>query len=851
MGIVILILLLTVPGLWCYTFLSEEGKHSFCSSGKWAFVLGASIIITTLLFIGLMLLGIFSLTIIAILYGLLMAVYLVKYRTKVLPFFRETISNMKANTLVFAMAVMILLLSTVFFYQPTEYLFGGRDPGVYVNTAVQIGQNNQIKRLNPLIDEVLSKYPGVFEDRSLKYPAFYLETSQGETHINPQFFHAYSIWLGVAYKLFGLNGFLYITPLIASISLLMIYTVAKELFNKWTGLITILLLSINISQIWFARGPYTEILSQLVLWYSMFIIIKAYQSKDGLLGFLSGLSMGASILVRLDNIFFLPAIALFLILAYLRKEGSSTAWANMTITGFFCSFLFSGPYIMIYGKEYTHFQLIRDTPLPDFLSLPSLFAILLIIGVVLLFFLFLIRKPLMRLLDVIKRYRRFLAAILGIVTIVLFIYLYFIRPETLTPNLKATGGRSYREETLVRLGWYLTRVGIFFSMAGFVYFLQTRFKKEHTLLLFMILINFSLYLYDPRITPDQFWAVRRHIPFIIPTLVIFLSYAAYSLRKIKLRSIQPWIPTAIVVVYFGTKFLIAASPFLFHTEFAGVGEGLKTLSRQFEPKSIVITDHFNYSDGLVGTPMEFIYNKNVMVLKNDYDTDNFKQFIMDKAKEGTPLYLLVNNSYQNMQKPDISYKFIDQVSISYAAAVPSELKRPDEVAQNIQSYNIYEPVPTNIYLNQLYLDVGTPADINYEYNGFYNQEMEGTVAYRWGQGKASIRMLIDFGMINPKKGYKLNIRAKRLMPDQLKDPNLYVAMNGTPVGSLPLNDTMSDYSLNFPGNLFGKDGVIFLEFETKAFSPKELGISPDARDLGFMLDSIEFVETDEEATKKE
>ncbi len=841
MGIIILILLLTVPGLWCYTFVSENGKQSFCSAGKWAFVLGSSIILTTLIFIGLLLLDIFSLTGVAVLYGLLMVLYLVVYRTELLHLIQGTLNSMKASVSVTVVVVLILLLSTVFFYQPTEYLFGGRDPGIYVNTAVQIALNNQIKRSDTLIDEALTKYPNVFEDRHVKYPGVYLEQIQGKTYINPQFFHAYSIWLGVGYKLFGVNGFLYITPLMASVSLLMVYAVVKELFNKWTGLITLLLLSVNISQIWFARGPYTEILSQLVLWYSMYIVIKAYQSKDGFLGFISGLSIGSCILIRLDNLLFWPAIAIFLILIYLQREGRSLLWANMTIAGFISSFLFSIPYIMVFGEEYTHFQLIRETPLPDSLTLQMLFVLLLVTGTVSLIALFLMRKPLVSLLNGIEKYRHPLAAILGAVTVLLFIYLYFIRPDTITPHLKANGTRSYREETLVRLGWYITRGGVFFSMAGFVYFLQTRFKREHTLLLFMILINFVIYLYDPRITPDHFWAMRRHIPFIIPTFILFISYAAYSLGKIKLKHLKPWMPVTVVVVYFGVKFLMAASPFLMHTEYAGVAEGLETLSQEFEPESIIITDEFNYTSGLVGTPLEFIYDKNVMVLKNGYDPENLKQFIQDKKNEGTPLYLLISSGYQSMQDPDISYSFLNQVDISYPLAVPSELKRPHELIQNIKSFNIYEAFPSNIYMDQHYLDVGSPNDINYEYIGFYDGESDGTVSYRWGQDKSSIKLLIDSNNIDRSQRYELKIRASRLMPDQLKDPNLYIAVNEKPIGSLSLDDTMSDYSLTFPGDYINEDGAILLEFETEAYSPKELGISADARKLGFMLEYIELV----------
>lgn len=843
MGIFILLALITVPGLWCYPLLTRYTKKDLGYVEKWAFILGTSFALTTLVLIGLMLLNIFSLTILIVFYGLFLIAYVVKYKGLVLPFWKESLTQIKNAKLPFVMALFIVLISIVLFFQPTQYFFGGRDPGVYVNTALQISHNNELKKPAPLLDEVKSQYPYVFEDKGIRYPAVYIETRQGVTNINPQFYHAYSIWLGISHKLFGSDKFLYITPIMALISLLMIYVATKEMFNKWVGLIATLLLCINISQIWYARGPYTEILSQLLLWFSMYTLIKACRNKDSVLGLIAGLSIGASILVRLDNIFFLPAVVFYLILMYLKKEGLSTRWANMVIIGFIGSFILLGSYIMMFGREYTQYQLIRNTPLPDFLTLPKLFVILLVLGVILSFITYFLRKPLVRLINLIQNHSRIIFAIVGVFTVFIFFYLYFIRPNVLIPNLTSAGGRSYREETLVRLGWYLTRMGIFLSMAGFIYFIQTKLRREHTLFLFMIVTNFALYLYDAKIYPDHFWAVRRHVPFIIPTFIIFLSYAAYSLGKIKIKHFKPWLVTGVVVLYFSGKFILAAYPFIIHTEYEGVREGLDIFAQNFEQGSIIVTDDSN-SSRLVGTPLDFIYDKNVLVLKQDYNQKTFQRFIQDKKSNGIPVYLLIDSSYQNMQSPYTSYRFLNQVGFNFETAKPSELERPHEVIQNSRMFNIYESLPSNIYTGQLFLDVGTPEDINYEYNGFYNSEGDKDTTRRWAQGKADIRLLLEPQMFADKENCRLNIKAMRLMPDELTNPDLKITINGEFIGSIPLTDEMTDYFIDFSSSLVSGDGIILLEFDTKAFSPKDLMINEDARELGFLLESLK-IETSE------
>src|SRR5690606_4146626 len=160
---------------------------------------------------------------------------------------------------------------------------------------------------------------------SHKYAGFYLENRGGQTWINPQFYHGYTAWLALGYQWLGGNWFLYVTPLLGLISVLIVYRSVGELMKERIGLITAMLLVINISQIWYARGPYTEILSQLLLWFTIYLLIKTHKFKNPLLAAAAGLTIGVSILVRLDNILILLPLVLYILYNYL-KDNKSVTW---------------------------------------------------------------------------------------------------------------------------------------------------------------------------------------------------------------------------------------------------------------------------------------------------------------------------------------------------------------------------------------------------------------------------------------------------------------------------------------------------------------------------------------------
>ena len=245
-----MIILLTIPGLILLSFLKEQYRESILNKGKWTFIIGTSVVITTLLSVVLLLLRSFNVYTI-------MSLYMAAGLSRLLWLFskgkRLTIKKLLPDLRSSWALVIVLLIAGILYFQPTEYYVGGRDPGVYVNAAVYMAKAGQIMKKDPLIDQVKEDYSDVFEIDTHKYAGFYIENRGGQTWVNPQFYHGYTAWLALGYQWLGSNYFLYITPLLGLISIMVMYRAVSELINERAGFITAALLAINISQIWYAR----------------------------------------------------------------------------------------------------------------------------------------------------------------------------------------------------------------------------------------------------------------------------------------------------------------------------------------------------------------------------------------------------------------------------------------------------------------------------------------------------------------------------------------------------------------------------------------------------------------------
>jgi hypothetical protein len=101
-------------------------------------------------------------------------------------------------------------------------------------------------------------------------------------------------------------------------------------------------------------------------------------------------------------------------------------------------------------------------------------------------------------------------------------------------GLSVDGTRSYDEQTIHWLAWYIGWPAVLLAAAGMVWMLWHAVRSRRPQLV-VFLATFgvvaTLYLNDVSITPIQIWAMRRLLPVVIPSLLILGVWFAVRLAR--------------------------------------------------------------------------------------------------------------------------------------------------------------------------------------------------------------------------------------------------------------------------------------------------------------------------------
>ena len=168
----------------------------------------------------------------------------------------------------------------------TSLSLGGADAGVYVNLGANIARTGAILIHDPTLAALdPSLYPSLLRplppgELTPYYlmPAFYVPATPAGLII-PQFYPLHPVWQAVAYALGGLRAELLMTPLWGFLGALAVYFTTRRLWGWRAGMLALAALSVTALQVWFARYPTTEMLTQYLLWTGVWALI-AWMDKQ-------------------------------------------------------------------------------------------------------------------------------------------------------------------------------------------------------------------------------------------------------------------------------------------------------------------------------------------------------------------------------------------------------------------------------------------------------------------------------------------------------------------------------------------------------------------------------------------
>jgi len=445
-------------------------------------------------------------------------------------------------------AIVMVFLAVLLYSRAPETVLLTRDPSTYVNTAVHIAKTGGSLIEDPLyysLEDGLQKalvYERPVDPAKERSGGFQIEyrlrgfpRDAGLGQTTPQFFNLFPTWLAIGYGMFGMWGIFLVSPLFGAFSVLLVFLVGRRLFGTPAGMAAAALLLVNLAHFWWARTPSSEVTFQLTFLSGVLFWALFSTGKNRLFGAFAGVGFGALTLIRIDSTLVLGAIlVMFLYLAAAGKTQRRDLFflvplVGVSALGLTDALYSSRPYVSLL------FRMSDGTTL----ALGGL-VILALIAVLAAAFPGLKLRSLLRRVEMGHGVKLRLAAAFGLVG--LGILAYFARPviqETMGLNELGLLVPKHKEDSFIRLGWYLSPVGIALATLGAAILVWRGNSRAWGLFLLISLVTTLYYLFDPRVRPDHFWAIRRFVPIAIPFSLLCIGYVVQLLSW---RYAAPWSP---------------------------------------------------------------------------------------------------------------------------------------------------------------------------------------------------------------------------------------------------------------------------------------------------------------------
>lgn len=564
--------------------------------------------------------------------------------------------------------IIILLAAVKLFFLPGENITLNQDDVVIVNHGVSIAHTGSVFGHDPIPNKVKNK--NLFYDfRQKKYlfPGFGFYFNEKTERIAFYYLDFYPVLLAVFYLIFGVKFFLYLTSLLALLSIISVYAAVKHLFSWEVGLLSSLFLTFSFPQIWFARYPCAEILTQFFIFSGLLMIILMLEHKKPFFAFFSGFIFSTLMLVRLDSLLTAWAFVIFIILLQFTKKLKPKMFSLLSLSFIipYCwslmhNYIFDKPYIIIPSKFTAFIKIIFGAEFPGL----HLTSFLLFYGSPVLLFMAAI---------LIQRYTKIIPKLHSYIPDFNWKKIHYISPLLITvpfiilylTRYPYSDGLISQKQTLLIIQSFLTPVGLLLSIIGLVIIAHNhllnpyllKHKKTLSILCFLLISipHFIYYIFLSLHNQPVFpWGFRRYIPIIYPFFIICLSYTLIKIFKYQFHSrLKPSIKlksTASKIVAFGLiGFLFVSMLFqginsglLTHREFEGLIKDTKLLSSYFDRKSIILFFPISFLTG-VSAPLKYIFNKNTILLpKLEANDDFFRQIALWKSNNRS-VYIASSN----------------------------------------------------------------------------------------------------------------------------------------------------------------------------------------------------------------
>jgi len=716
--------------------------------------------------------------------------------------------------------LLLMAVCALIYFRPHEYIGGRWDPGTYMNTGFHIAHEGKIVIEDPLFRQMSPSDMELFsrlKPGTVRYPGFYLKESHVGTLV-PQFYYLFPLWIAVFFKCFGAYGSLFVNPVFALLSLWTLRRYVEELFDSKTALITCLFLGLAIPQIWNARFPTSEILTQYFILSGLYTYYRFEKNGRPVMGFLSGMSFSLALLARPTAILLLPALALYMV---------CRNWVQFTKKDFIPLGVLGLGLVHLYfqGQFWTKYYV---NSLPSFFSSDEKFYYGIAAGIILSFCILSIffRKQFQTFSEK-TGVRQFFHLLLPGFLWGLALYAYLIRPQQ---------GTSQELVNMESLSWFLGQPWTWMAVLGAVFWSHRHLKKENFLLFLLVLFELIFFLYKKRTFSSYPWALKRFTPIAIPGLAVFGAYfVTHVLAKSRLKNVLA-VFLCILAVLWPLK---RGKIFISLTDNQGLVSFMTRLNDQLDPSGIYFLDR-----DWLAVPLKHLYKKQILVLPEGYKFPKLENMFLEWLREGKKLYYIGFHEKPFSEKLNFDLLKKDlpvletQALESSFGSYPERIK-PVKIHPQIYQIKSLEQDNDDTLSKEILIQIGQNGIGLLEGFDKPRRFRDGTAFYRWTRGSAAIK----FEKLFSGREFSIQLKLKNPKPASTGNTHVRIFINDNMLKELMIPPLNHFEKYVIPVKFSASESFQSMRIESSIWNPVKEGFSGDARDLGIILDDVQVLDS--------
>lgn len=723
--------------------------------------------------------------------------------------------------------IALSLIGVWRFTPPSEYIIGGKDPGVYVNEGMQIAQRGALV----VPDAAVAAVPRFARDLFLpsdrpadqylapRFMGFYiLDPDRGR--VVGQFPHAFPASIAIGYGLDGLTGARMAVVFWGVLGLLAVYFLGARLLGRPAAAAATLLLSLHVIQVWFARYPNSDIVMQGLLFAALLASARAHVDGDAFFAPVAGTLLALLLFLRVDAAIAAAAVIAGVVSGYaVRQRLYWSFWAPLAAGGALAMWYYTGP---LWPYVETPLLFLGRVPAWQFAALAAGGAGLIALVV-----------AGRRSEAASRRVMDILPTVLAVIVIALAAYALLLRQ----PGGKLAGHDAYALRTFAN--FYFTVPALIAALVGYALLARSVFWRDPAFML--TLTAFSVFFfYKIRIVPEHFWMARRFLPVILPGALLLVAGAALTGVRGRLlftRAIRG--PIGIVfLALLAVHYARAARPVVDHVEYAGIVGRLEALANLIGADDLLISESRNAGSDVhvLALPLAYVYARNVLVLATPVpDKATFAAFL-DAARTRYRRVLFLGGGGTDLLSSRWTVDPIESVRFQVPEYQSARNAYPRFSTQKEFDYSVYVFGPASAEPPPSALDIGAGDDLHVI--RFHAKEQADGVTYRWTQGQSFIVVnRITAGATS--LALVMNDGGR---PPAAPPADVTFLIGDRVLGSVRVTGGFREYAVPIPVDVAAAAAAagepVRVTLRTSTWNPLATLGTRDDRDLGVMVDRV-------------